>query len=73
VSDVRDAARRISVPTLILHRRGDAVCPFESGKVAASLIPGARFVPLAGDNHWPLAHDPSAPVMVRAIREFLDD
>ena len=73
VSDVRDAARKISVPTLILHRRDDAVCPFESGKVAASLIPGARFVPLAGDNHWPLADDPSAPVMVRAIREFLDD
>jgi pimeloyl-ACP methyl ester carboxylesterase/DNA-binding winged helix-turn-helix (wHTH) protein len=73
VSDVRDAARKISVPTLILHRRDDACCPFESGKVAASLIPGARFVPLAGDNHWPLAHDPSAPAMIRSIREFLDE
>ena len=73
MSDVRDAARKISVPTLILHRRDDAVCPFESGKVAASLISGARFVPLAGDNHWPLAHDPSAPAMIRSIREFLDD
>jgi pimeloyl-ACP methyl ester carboxylesterase/DNA-binding winged helix-turn-helix (wHTH) protein len=72
-SDVRDAARKISVPTLILHRRDDAVCPFESGKVAASLIAGARFVPLAGDNHWPLAHDLSAPVMIRAMREFLDE
>jgi pimeloyl-ACP methyl ester carboxylesterase/DNA-binding winged helix-turn-helix (wHTH) protein len=73
VTDVRDAARKISVPTLILHRRDDAVCPFESGKAAASLIPGARFVPLAGDNHWPMANDPSAPVMIRAIREFLDE
>ena len=73
VSDVRDAARKISVPTLVLHRRDDAVCPFESGKVAASLIPGARFVPLAGDNHWPMAHDPSAPAMIRSIRSFLDD
>jgi pimeloyl-ACP methyl ester carboxylesterase len=73
VSDVRDAARKISVPALILHRRDDGCCPFESGKVAASLIPGARFVPLAGDNHWPLAHDPSAPAMIRSIREFLDE
>ena len=73
VSDVRDAARKISVPTLILHRRDDAVCPFDSGKAAASLIPGARFVPLEGDNHWPMANDPSAPVMIRAIREFLDE
>jgi len=71
--DVRAAARKIDVPTLILHRRDDAVCPFESGKVAASLIPGARFVPLAGDNHWPLAHDSSAPAMIRSIREFLDE
>jgi pimeloyl-ACP methyl ester carboxylesterase/DNA-binding winged helix-turn-helix (wHTH) protein len=73
MSDVRAAASKINVPTLILHRRDDAVCPFESGKVAASLIPGARFVPLAGDNHWPLAHDSSAPAMIRSIREFLDE
>jgi pimeloyl-ACP methyl ester carboxylesterase/DNA-binding winged helix-turn-helix (wHTH) protein len=72
-SDVRDAARRMSGPPLILHRRDDAVCPFESSKVAASLIPGARFVPLEGDNHWPLAHDASAPAMIRSIRSFLDD
>ena len=73
MSDVRAVASKINVPTLILHRRDDAVCPFESGKVAASLIPGARFVPLAGDNHWPLAHDSSAPAMIRSIREFLDE
>ena len=73
MSDVRAAAPKIDIPTLILHRRDDAVCPFESGKVAASLIPGARFVPLAGDNHWPLAHDSSAPAMIRSIREFLDE
>ena len=73
--DATPATTRASsaVPTLIVHRRDDAIAPFESAKVAASLIPGARFVPLAGDNHWPMADDLSAPVMIRAIREFLDE
>jgi len=72
-SDGRSDARKLTVPTLVVHRRDDAVAPIESGKVAASLIPGARFVPLAGDNHWPMADDLSAPVMIRSIREFLDE
>jgi pimeloyl-ACP methyl ester carboxylesterase/DNA-binding winged helix-turn-helix (wHTH) protein len=72
-TDGRPDARKISVPTLVVHRRDDAVAPIESAKVAASLIPGARFVPLAGDNHWPMADDLSAPVMIRSIREFLDE
>ena len=72
-SDGRDDARSLTVPTLVVHRRGDLVSALESGKVAASLIPGARFVPLAGDNHWPMADDLSAPVMIRSIREFLDE
>ncbi len=73
LGDVREQARKLSVPTLIVHRRDDGVSPFEAAKVAATLIPGARFVPLVGDNHWPMADDPSAPVMIRAIREFLTD
>jgi pimeloyl-ACP methyl ester carboxylesterase len=73
VSDAREDARKLAIPTLIVHRRDDAIAPFESAKVAASLIPGARFVPLTGDNHWPLADDLSAPVLLRAIRDFLAD
>jgi pimeloyl-ACP methyl ester carboxylesterase/DNA-binding winged helix-turn-helix (wHTH) protein len=72
-ADARDEARKLSVPTLVVHRRGDAIAPFESAKAAAALIPGARFVPLAGDNHWPMANDPSAPVMIRSIAQFLDE
>lgn len=72
-TDARDEARKLTVPTLVVHRRHDAIAPFESAKVAASLIPGARFVPLAGDNHWPMADDLSAPVMIRSITQFLDE
>ena len=72
-SDMREDARRVRVPTLVLHRRDDAIAPLEAAKVAASLIPGARFVPLSGDNHWPMADDLSAQVIIRSIREFLEE
>lgn len=72
-ADLRDVACKIEVPTLVVHRRKDAIAPFEAAKVAASIIPGARFVPLEGDNHWPMADDLNAPGMIRAIRAFLDE
>ena len=72
-ADARDEARKLSVPTLVVHRRGDAIAPFQAAKAAAAIIPGARFVPLAGDNHWPMADDLSAPVMLRSITQFLDE
>jgi pimeloyl-ACP methyl ester carboxylesterase len=72
VDDVRDLARKVQVPTLVVHRRDDLIAPFEAAKIAAALIPGARFVPLAGDNHWPMADDSSGPELIRAIRDFLD-
>jgi pimeloyl-ACP methyl ester carboxylesterase len=72
-ADVRSEARKLEVPTLVLHRRNDAIAPFESAKAAAALIPGARFVPLLGDNHWPMANDAHAAVMIRSITQFLDE
>ena len=72
-ADARDEARKLSVPTLVVHRRGDAIAPFEAAKAAAGIIPGARFVPLAGDNHWPMADDSSATAMLRSISQFLDE
>ena len=72
-SDVREDARKVRVPTLVVHRRDDAIAPFEAAKVATSLIPGARFVSLTGDAHWPMADDLSASAMIRSIREFLEE
>jgi len=72
-ADARDEARKLAVPTMVIHRRDDAIAPFESAKAAAALIPGARFVPLAGDAHWPMVDDLSTPIMLRSIRQFLDE
>jgi pimeloyl-ACP methyl ester carboxylesterase/DNA-binding CsgD family transcriptional regulator len=66
--DVTDLARRVRVPTLVLHRREDRVVPFERGRELAGLIPGARFVPLEGDEHGAQFGD--SPTVVQAITEF---
>jgi pimeloyl-ACP methyl ester carboxylesterase len=48
VLDVTGLAVRVAVPTIVLHARDDAVVPFAEGRLLATLIPSARFVPLDG-------------------------
>jgi class 3 adenylate cyclase len=71
--DVRPLLPRVTVPTLVIHLRGDMVVPFESGRELATGIPGARFLSLDGRNHIPLPSEPVARVMAKAIYEFLGD
>ena len=49
--DVLDLLPRVTVSTLVLHSRHDAMIPFQLGRQLAALIPGARFVPLESKNH----------------------
>jgi len=69
--DVRKLLPEVRVPTLVTHSRGDVVVPFESGRALAARIPGARFLPLASDNHLILEHEPAWPVWLAAVRSFL--
>ncbi|HEV8574559.1 MAG TPA: alpha/beta fold hydrolase [Dehalococcoidia bacterium] len=69
--DLRDDLPKVQTPTLVIHRRGDAIVPFELGREIAAGIPGARFLPLDGRNHWPLPSEPVWEAMGRAIEEFL--
>ncbi len=69
--DVLDLASHISVPTLILHSRGDMRVPFEEGCKLAAAIPGARFVPLESRNHALLPDEPAWAVFHREISAFL--
>lgn len=50
--DVRKFLPRISVPTLIMHRRGDRAVRIDAGRQMADAIPAAKFVELAGSDHW---------------------
>lgn len=61
----------VSVPTLVLHARGDAVQPLSEGRELATAIPGAEFVLIDSPNHVPLAHDPGWAPMMDAISAFV--
>jgi pimeloyl-ACP methyl ester carboxylesterase len=69
--DVSDLLPRISVPTLVMHVRGDQVQPFEGGRELAAGIPGARFVALQGQNHIPLEQDAVTERILEEIRLFV--
>ena len=68
--DVSELAAKVTAPTLVLHCRRDQACPFRFGRELASLIPGARFVPLEGRNHLILEDDPARDVFLAEIRRF---
>lgn len=69
--DVRALAPQVRIPTLVTHARGDARVPFEEGRLLASLIPEAQFVPLETRNHILLASDPAWTSFFAALNEFL--
>ena len=71
--DVTDLARRVVAPTLVLHATGDAAVPFEQGRELATLIPGARLVPLDSHNHILLEGEPAWARFQREIRTFLHE
>jgi pimeloyl-ACP methyl ester carboxylesterase len=69
--NVLDLLPGIAAPTLVLHCRDDASAPFEQGRLIASRIPGARFVPLESRNHILLPRDPAWAAFVSEVRRFL--
>jgi pimeloyl-ACP methyl ester carboxylesterase/DNA-binding winged helix-turn-helix (wHTH) protein len=69
--DVRQQAGTLDVPTLVLHSRGDGMCPFEIGRQLAALIPRARFVPLESRNHVLLESEPAWTRFLEEVRAFL--
>lgn len=64
--DVTELAERVTVPTLVLHCRGDRVWPVQRGRELASRIPSSRFVLLDSDNHLLFGDEP-------AWRHFLEE
>ena len=66
--DIREILPTIHVPTLVIHRSDD-VLPVDGARWFAAQIPGARFVELAGDDHWPWISDPDE--IVDEVEQFL--
>ena len=69
-SSVSELVPELDVPALVLHRREDSAVPFEHGRQLASLLPGARFVPLEGRAHLPWSGQ--SGTVVELILRFLD-
>lgn len=69
--NVAEEAAGLNVPTLVLHRRDDELCPLDGGRAVAAAIPGARFMLMDGSNHWLLLDDPKADSVIEALEQFL--
>jgi pimeloyl-ACP methyl ester carboxylesterase/DNA-binding CsgD family transcriptional regulator len=69
--DVTREATEVASPTLVLHARQDALAPFSEGRMLATLIPGARFVPLESPNHILLADEPAWEQFRAELHAFL--
>jgi pimeloyl-ACP methyl ester carboxylesterase len=70
--DVSELLPAIQVPTLILHREGDAVAPVQAGRHLAWNIPGAKYFELPGDDHLLQAFDLDVlDMLIDRIEEFV--
>jgi class 3 adenylate cyclase/pimeloyl-ACP methyl ester carboxylesterase len=67
--DVREELKKLTMPTLVLHRRDDQAFPLSCGRDLASLLPHAHFMPLPGNAHAPFYGD-IAPI-IDTIGDFL--
>lgn len=69
--NVRPLLPSVSVPTLVFHSDRDKVAPPEEGRILATEIPGARFVPLPSANHLLLAAEPAWSIFRDELASFL--
>lgn len=69
--DVTSLLAEVRAPTLVLQARGNRMAPFEQGRLMASTIPNAQFVPLESDNSSPLPTEPAWPLWLEAVTRFL--
>jgi pimeloyl-ACP methyl ester carboxylesterase len=66
--DVRSILPTITVPTLVIHSRGDVI-PVQGGRYLADHIPGARMLEVDGTDHVPWMADPDG--VLTEVEEFL--
>ncbi len=69
--DARDTLARVRTPTLVIHCRDDKIVPFEEGRLIASIIPGAQFLPLPTGTHYFPTDDDVTLKISDAIARFM--
>ena len=68
-TDVRELAKGVRCPTLVIHGDNDKNAPFSQGQTIAQLVPGARLLRIETGGHLMLARDPIA--FARLVRDFV--
>jgi pimeloyl-ACP methyl ester carboxylesterase/predicted glycosyltransferase len=68
-ADMRDNARRVRCPTLVIHGDDDRRVAYANGQQIAALVPGARLLTVGGGGHLMMARDPVAFGL--ALRDFV--
>jgi pimeloyl-ACP methyl ester carboxylesterase/DNA-binding CsgD family transcriptional regulator len=71
IIDVTALLERVRCPTLVLHSTRDARVPVEEGRLIATRIPGAQYVPIDSGNHLLLGSEPGWARALAAIEAFL--
>ena len=69
-ADVRELARRVKCPTLVIHGDKDRRVFHEKGQAIHELVPGARLLTIGEGGHLTSARDPV--VFNRAVRDFVE-
>lgn len=68
-TDARHILPVVKVPTLIVHRQGDRAMAVAGARFLAERIPGAKYVELPGDDHFPWVGDTGA--ILDEVEEFI--
>jgi pimeloyl-ACP methyl ester carboxylesterase/DNA-binding CsgD family transcriptional regulator len=69
--DVTALLPQVACPTLVLHSKRDVRVPFDEGRMLATAIPGAQFVPIDSGNHLLLESEPGWQRWIDEVRAFL--
>jgi len=69
--DLRPRLAELTVPTLVLHAKGDRHHPVSHGRYFAEHIPNARYVEIDSNAHVPVIEDEASERIFTAAEEFL--
>jgi pimeloyl-ACP methyl ester carboxylesterase/predicted glycosyltransferase len=68
-NDVRELARRVACPTLVIHGDDDRRVAYSRGEAIHALVPGSRLLTVGGGGHVTAARDPV--LFNRTVRDFV--
>lgn len=69
--DVTALLPQVECPTLVLHSRHEVRQPIQEGRLIATAIAGAQFVPIDSRNHLLLGDEPGWQRWIDEVRAFL--